>query len=850
MKTQQLLRSFAGGEITPELYGRADLDKFQTGLAEATNFVILPHGPAQNRAGFKFVNAAKDASTAVRLIPFSYSADQTMVLEFGDGYIRFHTDGGTLLESEKTITDITSAGVGVVTYSGADPSGFASGDWVYISGVNGTMGRAVNGRFCRVADVDTGANTFKIRDTNNVNINTSAYSYTSGGTFARVYEISSPYAAADLFDLHYTQNGDVLTIVHPDYAPRELRRLGATNWSLSVIDFAPDVDAPTAVSGAATVASGTGFRSYKYAVTAVNSAGLESEASYMTTGSTSYTVTDLVDGVLKLNTLAGLAIGDDVYVTGVVGVSNINGGTYRIYAIDTPNSNIHVLRPSGSPTSWTGAYVSGGTATTSDLQNNLATSGNKNTVSWTASSDADRYYVYRRDINGSLYGYIGQTRGTSFVDDNIVPDLTKQPPEFSYPFRGSNNYPGAVGYFEQRRCFAGTDNGPQYAWLTRSGTESSFAAGFPPVDSDAFNFRIASRQNNRIRHLVPLSDLIALTPGAEFRIFSAGGDPLTPSNVTVKPQAYVGASNVQPVTTNSSILYVANAGSHVQELAYSWEAQSFSASDMSLLAPHLFNGKTIVDMAFQRGDCPVLWCVRNDGVLLGFTYIPGQRVYAWHRHTTQGDFKSVCVVSEGGIDRLYAVIERDIDGTTVKYIERMDDRQFGSNSDNAVFLDACATYSGAAATTLYGLWHLEGMQVGGLADGADIPVQTVTNGSISLDEAASKVHVGLAYDCDLKTLPLSLEAAGAGGALRKNIVKAYVRVYKSRGLFVGYDFNNLYEDKSRSTETYGSEPRLRSEMIEVPVSGDWNIDGQVCVRQSAPLPLTVLSMVLDVAVGG
>ena len=52
MKT--LLRSFAGGEITPELYGRLDLTKYQTGLALARNFTTLPHGPATRRPGFRF----------------------------------------------------------------------------------------------------------------------------------------------------------------------------------------------------------------------------------------------------------------------------------------------------------------------------------------------------------------------------------------------------------------------------------------------------------------------------------------------------------------------------------------------------------------------------------------------------------------------------------------------------------------------------------------------------------------------------------------------------------------------------------------------------------------------------
>jgi hypothetical protein len=90
MSVKTLLRSFAGGEITPELYGRLDLTKYQTGLAKCLNFRVLPHGPAQRRPGFRFIAQCKDSTRAVRILPFAFSADQTVVLELGHQYVRFH----------------------------------------------------------------------------------------------------------------------------------------------------------------------------------------------------------------------------------------------------------------------------------------------------------------------------------------------------------------------------------------------------------------------------------------------------------------------------------------------------------------------------------------------------------------------------------------------------------------------------------------------------------------------------------------------------------------------------------------------------------------------------------------
>ena len=92
-----LQRSFGGGVVTPEFFGRIDDVKYQTGLALCRNFIVLPHGPIANRPGFAFVRAVKDSTKKTRLIPFTYSTDQTMVIEVGAGCFRFHTHGATLM---------------------------------------------------------------------------------------------------------------------------------------------------------------------------------------------------------------------------------------------------------------------------------------------------------------------------------------------------------------------------------------------------------------------------------------------------------------------------------------------------------------------------------------------------------------------------------------------------------------------------------------------------------------------------------------------------------------------------------------------------------------------------------
>ena len=385
--------------------------------------------------------------------------------------------------------------------------------------------------------------------------------------------------------------------------------------------------------------------------------------------------------------------------------------------------------------------------------------------------------------------------------------------------------------------------------MTRSGTESNLSFSIPTRDDDAIRFRVAAREANTIRHIVPLGDLILLTGSAEWRITSVNSDVLTPTTISVRPQSYIGANNVQPVIVNNNLLYAASRGGHVREMAYNDQAGGFVTGDLSLRAPHLFDSLTIADMAFAKAPQPIIWFVSSNGKLLGLTYVPEQQVGAWHQHDTDGNFESVAVVAEGDEDALYAVIRRTVDGNSVRYVERMASRLFVDPAD-AFFVDAGATYDGAPVTTISGLTWLEGKTVSILADGAVHPQRVVTAGSITLDVEASKVQVGLPYESDLQTLPMAIEVAGFGQGRMKNINKVWLRVYRSSGIFVGPTPNKLVEAKQRTTEPYGSPPDLKSEEIPLMLTPTWADSGQVYIRQSDPLPLTIVSLTLEVALGG
>lgn len=124
-------RSFNGGIISPEMYGRLDDVKYNTGLARCNNMIVLPQGPVVNRPGTQFVREVKDSSKYTRMIPFRYSTTQTTAIEAGEAYFRFHTFGATLLSPTTSIPAYS----GSSTYSAGDVVSESGKTWYAVQDV-------------------------------------------------------------------------------------------------------------------------------------------------------------------------------------------------------------------------------------------------------------------------------------------------------------------------------------------------------------------------------------------------------------------------------------------------------------------------------------------------------------------------------------------------------------------------------------------------------------------------------------------------------------------------------------------------------------------------------------------
>lgn len=473
------------------------------------------------------------------------------------------------------------------------------------------------------------------------------------------------------------------------------------------------------------------------------------------------------------------------------------------------------------------------------LQSNTANGlEDASALTWDAVTGAESYNVYK--AKNGVFGYIGNAIGTSFTEEKIIPDLSDTPPLTKLPFSGAGDYPSTVAYYEQRLAFANTINNPQTMWFSQVANFHNFNTSRPIKADDAITIRIDAAQVNAVRNLVPLNDLLVMTSGAEHRITS-GDNPFSIENIRVKPQSYRGSKRLRPIVIGNVILYVQARGSDVRELSYALESDGYGGGSISITASHLFTGHTFTDWAYAKEPYSIVWMVRDDGALIGLTYVKEQDVIGWHRHDTLGTFESVCVVSEGQEDATYVVVRRTVNGVQKRYIERFHTRQFDVVED-CFFVDSGLSYNGAPVSSLSGLDHLEAETVSILADGNVHPQQTVTGGSITIDYPASKVHVGLPYTSEIETLePPVQEIQG----LYKSATETIVGIDRSRGMWVGPDADDLVELKQREDEAWGEPTSLASGYVRVIAEASASGYGSLLLRQLDPLPMTVLAVIPD-----
>lgn len=317
-------------------------------------------------------------------------------------------------------------------------------------------------------------------------------------------------------------------------------------------------------------------------------------------------------------------------------------------------------------------------------------------LSWTAVTGAVSYNLYRQDGAGP-YGLIfgipvGVNVGVGGTPAQ-VPNTDINPPNTRVVFNASGDYPAAVGQYQQRQIYGGSNNQPETVYTSRSADRKNFTVSTPVQDDDAVTFTIVARKVSAVRHFVDAGYFLIFTSGGEYIIDGDAAGVIRPTDVNVRRLSAHGASQLPPIDMGGRLLFGQARQTTIRDLSRDQYGR-VQGTDMTIYASHLFNGYTLKEWAYAETPNSIIWVIRSDGTLLGLTDVADQEVMGWHHHDTAGGlFESVCVVPEGGEDRVYVVVNRGGN----RMIERFASRFFTDVKD-AILTDSTLSYDGRNTT--------------------------------------------------------------------------------------------------------------------------------------------------------
>lgn len=856
-----LRSSFTAGELAPALWARSDLSKYNSGARILENFRVQPYGGVSKRNGTRFIQRVKSADGArCRLIPFQFSLDDSYMLEFGDLYVRFFRDGAPVLNANGTVYEVVSP------YSLSDLNSLSytqSADVLFlVCPTKRPYELARHGvldwRFT-VFNFENGP--FAARTLNDEDITLSF----SGDVSTTGADITAT-ASANLFQVTHVnslwntvQSVDALVV-------RTTGGVARTTTQVSVRiegSGTTGVTLFTVWAGSSVAPVGTRFFEGGVIYTVTSASWYDDKWMVRTSpyiplsvwgNAGSRNLTKITSGsVVNQNWSVELMVYDTWHVvTAGFWYGDI---VVEYYSVD--ESRWVAVARMHSENSANGAR-------NHDITGELSVPARVRVI-------ADPSFVQFIPSGNSENdaGYVELSRPSSLVRGifriNTYTNATSVRATVVSPFVNSeantnwqqgawsnyNGYPTVVGFFEERLSFASTANEPQTIWMSKSGDYYNFGSSLPVVDDDSITRTLSSRQLNKIEAIIPLNALIIATSASEWKISGGQTGGVTPSNFTARVQGNRGSNNLEPILVNATVLFIQSKGSKVNDLIYNYETDLYQGTDLSILAPHIFEEYRVTDWAFQAEPDSMIWMVREDGLLISLTYLKEHDVAAWARHPmTNATVHAVGCLSGREKDTLYLIVYRN----GIYSIETLEIVKEDSPED-CYYVDGGTTVSSDSMNinTVSGLSHLEGMDVSLLVDGnVSLANKIVRNGRVTLDYPAQYVSVGIPYTAKLETLDLGFDNKDGTQIARKaKISRAKIRVERTRGLFaqtVDGD-ENLIEIKDRELEGQGSPIKLYTGDIDVNLMSTFN-EGRITLTAPHPLPATILAIVGATGTGG
>ena len=838
------LTNFTGGELSPRLDGRTDLTKYTSGCSTLENLVVYPHGAAARRPGSTFVAEVADSDNKTRLIPFEFSTTQTYMLEFSNLKIRFYKDNGSILEGDKTITGITQANPADVT---STSHGYSNGDEVVITAVVGMT--QVNGKRFLVAGVTT--NTFQLTDKDGTNVNSTGYTaYSSAGTINKVYEIVTPYTTAQLFDIKFAQSADVMYITHPSHEVEKLSRTAHTTWTLTDVDFTNgpfmDVNTTATTLTPASAGVGTGVNITASAITGIN-------------GGAGWKTTD---------------VGRQIYFNaGYATITARTNTTVVVATITTAFTNTNAI------TAWQlGSFsdTTGHPSCVTFFEQRLVFAGTTDQPQTIFFSKSGDYENMDENIGGTIADddaivytiASNQVNAIRFMTATRTLIIGTAGGEFTVSGGGTDSAVTPTNILIKKQSNHGSANvdaiavGNATLFLQRAKRKIRELAynfdvdGYTAPDTTILAEHITEggltqiayqQEPNQILYGVRSDgELVGLTYQREQQVIAwhrhVFGGRFGIATLTV--------SDYANIATGTKLTFTKSDGTTVNFTSTTGTAGTDEFKTETNNDATATNLKTAINTHADFTATVASAVVTITETSPGATGYLAIKSFDSTRLTAVSESKaaieSVSVIPTDDTEyQVWVIIKRTVNSITRRYVEYLNVFDF-DQTDNTTFnfLDSALSYSGVAVSTISGLDHLEGQVVGILADGATHPNKTVASGAITLDRSAKNVKVGLNYTSLLKTMRLDAGSQdGTSQGKTKRIYDITVRMYETIGVEVGSNLNDMERIPFRSSSDLmdeGIPPFSGDKQVEF--RGNYETDGFIYVRQTQPLPFTILSL--------
>lgn len=441
--------------------------------------------------------------------------------------------------------------------------------------------------------------------------------------------------------------------------------------------------------------------------------------------------------------------------------------------------------------------------------------------------------------------------------------FTAQPSEWV-----ADNYPRVVGFNQQRLCFSSTPNQRKTFWMSRmpdgdSNTRfTDFTVG--ALDTDALKFSLTD-EDNAVEWMASERGLAVGTSGSTRLISSADtSGAITATSLSDQKQTGDGVSGIAPLKTSRGLLFMGKSNRRLHQFKFSLEEDSYISPDITEASEHITMGG-IADAAFTQDPYSIAWMVRNDGQLIGCTFVPEQNVIAWHRHKLGGQTEecawgcaeSVAVTPKGEVDILFILVKRVVNGHTVRMVECMEQHHRPANDqdrEGMFYVDAGGTYTGSVTEAIGGADHLIGENLDVLADGAAQPkVAVQSDGSFTManGNSAAAVTFGLPYRSHARTLrPMTDKVTGVALGRKSSVKLAAVDVQDAASLSIGADEESATDVNFRRTgHAYGKPPPLYTGDVSQFVDGGFNAQSGLSLMAKGPVASTIRALAMEVRTG-